>query len=365
MRLEQTILMQRRLEVSVSGSLQSAEQIAKMIFDRVAAEGRMLASSPDEWQRKRLTSHQFILLSVPLNRVAAPNGSERIYASSITNEPIIVDMNRAKAGYTFGGMGPGVIVIEGVERFHAAAERGESRIPAWVGVKAAKKLNLIHADHEMSSQEICDQLSVLISKRYPNGSSTSNKISSVPYIVQLYPYELYSIYCYEGKNYRQKFIIAPDRSVALDGPATEVIAKFVDNVLASRDLLRDLQACACALAAESTVQDNNMAYVHGKKKTVKVGGPGSGPHKSVERIAKETGREPWSITQRAPTTKGTAKQFGYKPVGSGEYTHNSGHSIRVHSNNSATVYHVSGPSKEVANAEQLREHLKVLHPGND
>lgn len=250
MRLDQTIMMQDRREVSVTGSIRSVAEIAQMIYDRAAAEGQLLANSADQWQRTHLISSQFLLLSVPLNRIAAPRGKDGIYASSITDEPIVVDMNRSKAGFTFGGVGPSVIVIEGVERFYAASERGESRIAAWVGAQAAKKLDLIHADHEMSAQELNEQLQVLIAKRYPNGAPTSNHIEPVPYIVQLYPFELYCIYMYEGKSYRQKFIMAPDRSVALDGPSIEVINKFVDKTFASRQRsLQDLHACACDLKA--------------------------------------------------------------------------------------------------------------------
>jgi hypothetical protein len=271
MRLSETINILNQREVSVNQSIMAAHEIASLVFNRCQADGRMLAQNAAAWQRTALRSKQFILLSVPLNRLAAPRNNG-IYARAITDDPIVVDVNSARIGHTFGGLGPRVIVIDGVDRFYAASARGESRIAAWVGTKAAKYLKLIHADHEMSAQELTDQLMSLLSRKYPNGSNRNTTLShaSAPWIVQLYPFELYCIYSYEGRSYRQKFIMAPDRTVALDGPAEEVVSKFVDKTLASsRQLIQDLQACACELAASDQVETNNLAYVVGKKSKVK------------------------------------------------------------------------------------------------
>lgn len=283
---------------------------ADELMRRLSNDSRViLAATPKEWQRQHLSSPEFVLRRIPLNLVAAPYANAPL-ASAVTNEPIVVDINHNRLGHTYGGIGPGVIVVQGVERFHAAAERGDSHINAWVGSKAAKRLNVLQCDDEMSADEINDGLMALLQKRYRYNKQVNglNPVMTSAWIMKLYPYELYFIYKYEDRTYRQHFVIAPNRTVAFEGPATEVQMAFPDKAIqASRTRTKldmAIEACQC-IDAKNQVEINNDPYVYG----------GNGVKYSVPEIFEEynaqcqNGYKPNMAAVAPPGWEGTVKHL--------------------------------------------------------
>jgi hypothetical protein len=249
------ILNQTSRDQRATTAVITADQAITRLFAHAAQYGYRIAVSPDEWRTANVSSAHFGLYDIPLSRVAVPKQDQNLYAAAVTDDPIIVDVNKSRRGFTFQGIGPEVIVVYGADRFFAAHDRGDVRIKAWVGSKAAVRLGLIQADHEMSVEELREQLDVQLMSRYPRNQlrNTPGFAGGPPWIRQIYPFEGYFIYNHQGKAYRQKFSVDPlARRASLVGVADEVIEQWVDKATMGHPTATmritaatDIHACGC------------------------------------------------------------------------------------------------------------------------
>lgn len=143
MNLEKTIgltqLQRPPLEDKVEKRL-SARQVAQLVFKISAQAGEpFVGLTQEEWSRKWLASDEFVLMEIPLNRVAVVGrpATNRIMAMAQVQspEPIVVDTNKRGVGQTAKGYTPPVIVVDGQTRHQAQILRGREKVLAWVGVK--------------------------------------------------------------------------------------------------------------------------------------------------------------------------------------------------------------------------------------
>lgn len=367
MKLSDTILLGHddRQSGELGVNVMPVKMLVKKLFSATASEGRLLAASPAAWRDQWLVSERFILRSIHMNAVAAPKAVQPygIYASGLTEEPIVVELNKQKLGHTFRGVGPKVIVVHGAERFLAAMQRGEHKIKAWVGIQAAVAMGLIQADHQMSTDELYNAINEELRRKYPprmNAISTMVPNSGGAYTTVVYPFENYFIYQLAEKTYRQAYTIAPDRTISFDGPRTEVKREYVDASAVEKQLaVMALQGCGCTdvAAEDEQVETNNLPYVmgKGKKKALKAGGPGSGPQQG----------------QKLKMMQDSIYDHGFK------FTQNSGTaSIYRRPDKYQVTLHDDGTWKHVFNPEAggrvksgrgliaLTKHLKTYHVPN-
>lgn len=123
----------------------SARQVAQRVFKISAQAGApFIGVTQEAWAKKWLDSEEFVLMEIPLNRVAVVGrpATNRILAMAqvADPEPIIVDLNKRKVGQTPKGYVPPVIVVDGQTRHQAQILRGREKVLAWVGVKAQKQV---------------------------------------------------------------------------------------------------------------------------------------------------------------------------------------------------------------------------------
>lgn len=268
-------LLEQKPKTIVSNINKTPSEISTSVFAMASIEGRSFGNSTqEEWRKKYLTSRSFILAEVPMASIALPvkvsnsNLIQRLLSEAANLKPVIVDVNRHKIGKTKSGFVPKIMLIDGAERFEAAALRGETKILSWIGADAADILD-ISADDEMSSSEMEGQLMKLINSvlgldKARSSSLVSNKYM---YISQVYPFENYCIYRYDQKEFRQHYRVdQQDRSLALIGRPIEVVQKYVDkdqkdplHAAGTRSLEKAIaleacganRNCGCDVAAQS------------------------------------------------------------------------------------------------------------------
>lgn len=188
------------------------------------------SSERKEWLRK-VSSKEFILAEIPISSAVVIDGNGKFdLKASLDDKPIVVDSNKNKAGrISRGDYFPPVIVIEGAARHNAARFKGKSKVQAWIGSDVLKVLK-IHADDQFGAQELNDKLSELLREKYvPKKKSTGETLGPYPWMREVYPFELYFVYNYEGKLYKQKFTCdMKKRTCKFDGEPIEVKQEYVD-----------------------------------------------------------------------------------------------------------------------------------------
>lgn len=142
----------------VKPKVRSAAQVAKRVH-QLAAEGGFpyTGRTVEQWQKKFLSSSEFILMEIDLNAPASPHkprNPDRVQhylnCSKDSLDPIVVDLNKCKTGKTLLGYIPEVITIDGKHRSESLRRLGHTKVLAWVGCKAVKKLRkqkVINASH--------------------------------------------------------------------------------------------------------------------------------------------------------------------------------------------------------------------------
>jgi hypothetical protein len=187
------------------------------------------ASSNKKEIEKNISSKKFIFAEIPVISVAVVEDKSRFdIKAAKQNVPIVVDVNKHKKGKSAGNFIPPVIVIEGSGIHNAARFNGKTTIKAWIGCNAIKLLK-IHADDQFGAQELNSKLSELLREKYVPKKKSGESIGPYPWIQEVYPFELYFVYSYEGKLYKQKFTTdIKKRSCKLDGDPTEVRQEYVD-----------------------------------------------------------------------------------------------------------------------------------------
>lgn len=160
MNLQHSIEMEKlRLPVQVLGSKakhRSKLQVARRVFELAANGGfPYMNSTPEKWADKWLSSDKFVLTEININAAAsininvaasphAPKNPNRVehymHCSVDSMDPILVDLNKRKQGMSYLGYVPEVIVLDGKHRKRSQIHAGRTKIWAWVGEKALKRM---------------------------------------------------------------------------------------------------------------------------------------------------------------------------------------------------------------------------------
>ena len=179
--------------------------------------------------KKAISSKKFILAEIPVISVAVIEDHSRMDIKAAKKDvPIVVDINKNKLNKAAGGFIPSVIVIEGSGIHNAARYNGQPKIKAWVGENAIRILK-IYADDQFGTNELQSKLSEALREKYVPKKKNGESVGPYPWIQEVYPYENYFVYQYEGKLFRQNFTTdLKKRSVKFDGDQTEVRQEYVD-----------------------------------------------------------------------------------------------------------------------------------------
>ena len=216
--------------ISISRSAQKIKKISAIEVART-----VISASHDrkKWLSDNVKSKEFVLADIPLNSVATlhPVDGKINLKASLDEEPIVVDVNKQKLGKTSGKKGylPSVIVIHGSGKHAAYRLKGKSTIKAWVGAEAMVLMGLM-ADHQFGAQELNDKLAEILREKLVKKTGNKNDLSSsYPWIVEVYPFEDYFIYRFEGKLYKQNYKCdVKKRTCTFDGESEQVVQKYVD-----------------------------------------------------------------------------------------------------------------------------------------
>jgi len=184
--------------------------------------------------RRWVSSEEFYLLPVPIHAVSIPGASTNprrvvavIDAAAASTPFVVVDMNKRRLGGSVAGFVPPVIVLAGLEAARRARAEGREKVWAWVGSLAAKRLKLLHADHQFGAQELRDALQKALGEAYGEEPEL-NQLAKTPWIREVYPLENYVVFDWEGKQWKQTYTAdAKDRSVELTGEPSQVVQKYM------------------------------------------------------------------------------------------------------------------------------------------
>ena len=277
----------------------AAEKVNKLSASDIAK--KVISAIDKEKWLKKVASKEFILTRIPLSAAAVVDTTYKTKmeaSASIREKPIVVDINKNKSnsGIT-SAYCPKVVVIDGAAHHTYARLNGKQTILAWVGAEAAKILN-IYADHQFGSQELQSRLSELLREKLVPKKSSGESVGPWPYVQEVYPFEDYFIYQFEGKLWKQKYKVdLKKRNVSFDGDSEQVIQKYVDLDAQQTPMEKTLQlskpignvakklaggAIANATAPGTGVGPRINVAPPPKselgKRNMSFGGPGSGRH---------------------------------------------------------------------------------------
>lgn len=178
-----------------------------------------------------LNGKKFRLARVGLVRAGCPRELQSSAANCNDHGAIVIEANSGGVGRVEStGYTPRAVVTGGARRRERLLDAGI--VLSWAYIEAGLE---IKADHEIGSGELMQKLQDLINQKVlgTSGLGLVNVpgATTLPWIVEVYPFENYVIYCYKGQKYRQGFNLDPvERIVGLTGPSTSVEEKFVDKV---------------------------------------------------------------------------------------------------------------------------------------
>lgn len=207
----------------------SVKKLTKQSAKDVARDVISASHERPNWLKKNVFSKEFVLAEIPLSSVATLNSlNEKLdLRASLDDNPIVVDVNKNKTGMTNKhSYCPPVIVIHGSGKHAAYRLKGKEKIKAWVGIKAIRLMGL-QADSQFGAQELQSKLSELLREKL--GPKKNNVAGPYPYILEVYPFEDYMIYQFEGKMWKQDYKCDDKkRVVTFDGDPAQVTQKYVD-----------------------------------------------------------------------------------------------------------------------------------------
>jgi hypothetical protein len=123
-------------------------QVAKRVFQLAASGGfPYTGQTYRDWAKKWLTSDTYRLMEIDINAAASPHLPKnpervayRLLCEVNSTDPIVVDLNKQKTGKSHLGYIPEIVVLDGKHRKQAQMLQGRTRILAWVGCRAEKKI---------------------------------------------------------------------------------------------------------------------------------------------------------------------------------------------------------------------------------
>lgn len=264
--------------------------------------------------RDYMASKEFVLAEIRVGDTAVIRGRERIdmFAGKARKVPIVVDVNKNNLGKTpTSAFTPKVIVIDGGIY---ASSCGCETIMAWVGKDAIKHIPSLNADHQFGADELRTKLSEILREKYSPIGTSNNLNGPYAYIREVYPFENYFVYDYDGDSYRQKF--KPNlkkRQVTFVDDPVKVVAKYVDV-----DAVGSGPAGPSGSSMSQGDVNNTNPSLNAKKK-LSAGGPGSGRHAEV---LKQAGYVKGKSYNDGPISKGGVGKYT-------EFTHPSKGTVTV------------------------------------
>lgn len=130
------------------GDIITRDEVQKRIWALTENTGRERTVNPDEWKKKWLPSHQFVLMQVPLGQMDQPIKPHFIdivkkKKEKKDPEPIFIDKNRFYGSRDKKYKRIATVktyVVDGKHRAEAAKQTGQKFILAWVGIGAVQYL---------------------------------------------------------------------------------------------------------------------------------------------------------------------------------------------------------------------------------
>jgi hypothetical protein len=226
MDIRASIEMEGLRATSASKNLQKIKKISAVEMVRTVISA---SHKRKKWMSDNVTSREFILADIPLNSVATLNSFDGKFSlkASLDDDPIVVDVNKQRTGRTAKQYLPPVIVIHGSGKHAVTRLKGKSTIKAWVGAEAARVMGLLAADSQFGSNELQNKLSEILREKI--GPKKNNVAGPYPYIIEVYPFEDYFIYQFEGKMFKQDYKCdIKKRVTTFEGEPEQVIQKYVD-----------------------------------------------------------------------------------------------------------------------------------------
>lgn len=174
-----------------------------------------------------LCNREFRLVRVGLARAACPPEVMGMAENLSAIPAIVVLKNPGKMGkISATGYVPSGIVAAGARRRQHLLERGYPR--GWVYAEDGSIE--IRADDEIGCNELLEKLRRLVCDKVMGPDTSSGPGKAWPYVVEVYPFENYLIYSYNGDMYRQYFDLDPvAKDVALRGGPVKVNQRFVNS----------------------------------------------------------------------------------------------------------------------------------------
>ena len=174
----------------------------------------------------RIGNKRYRLVKIGLVRAACPAQLEMTAANLNPVKAIVVTANTSGLG-SVGAMGyrPSGVITAGAARRKRLMAAGCVYDYAFVDTSITD----MRCDDEIGSNELLDKLNAALRfKLMGTLSDMSGPGVIFPYIVEVYPFENYFIYTFQGDKYRQPYILDPvARQLRLLPMAQKVEEKFV------------------------------------------------------------------------------------------------------------------------------------------
>jgi hypothetical protein len=140
------------------------------VIDILAAQPGNREKPRDYLSERWVASDVFSLMTIPLASIGVATVSMP-KGSSVTQGPIIVDVNQTNVPISNGMSGPQpkVIVLDGKHRWYEASNRGEHYIRAFVGEKAKPYIEKSIQDYGAWREEVKESVENFLSSEMPGG----------------------------------------------------------------------------------------------------------------------------------------------------------------------------------------------------
>lgn len=155
-----------------------------------------------------------------------------IDASAEKGKAIVIDANSRRVRATNSGYVPRVVILCGLDTLRTLKTTDKNFCNVWVGEKALKKLH-ISAEDCIGSNALQSKLQRCISDKYKKAKADGS-YSPTPWIEEIFPFDNYFVFRYDGENYRQTFSLdKKTQEPSLVGEPVKAIIKYVPAISAA------------------------------------------------------------------------------------------------------------------------------------
>src|SRR6185312_13978840 len=177
-------------------------------------------------------SSKFYQVRIPVRKLPMLSAE-----ASVDSGAIVIDVNAKRRKAHPVGFVPKVILLKGLKSLQAAKASNKDFCTVWAGERALKKLR-ISAEDAIGANALQNKLQRLITDKYRNQKSSKAadnvSYSPSPWIRELYPFDNYFVFDYDGDTYRQTFILNKEtQEPELTGEPVEAIVQYIPAVTAA------------------------------------------------------------------------------------------------------------------------------------